>query len=119
MNRKFEAFRAGYGRALAWSLAHRGPVAGAFAAFVVVSAGLLPLLGQDFFPSVDAGQIKLHVRAAPGMRLEETEKLFGRIEVALREVIPAGEIETLLDNIGTPISGINLSLSDGSLISSA
>ena len=119
VNRHFEALRASYGRALAWSLEHRAGVVTAFVAFVIVSGGLLPLLGQDFFPAVDAGQIKLHVRAAPGTRLEETEKLFGRVEETLRDVIPAGEIETLLDNIGTPISGINLSLSDGSLISSA
>jgi multidrug efflux pump subunit AcrB len=80
---------------------------------------LVPALGRDFFPSADAGQMKLHVRGPAGTRLEESEQIFGRVESAIRQVIPPDEIETLLDNIGIPNSGINLSLSDGSLVSSA
>src|SRR5262249_31300849 len=71
------------------------------------------------FPNVDAGLIKLHVRGAPGTRLEETEKRFAAIETTIKGVIPPSEIETLIDNIGIPASGINLSLSEGALISPA
>jgi multidrug efflux pump subunit AcrB len=119
VNRRFERLRARYGGALAWALDHRTPVAAAFLGFAVLSVGLAPLLGSDFFPTVDAGQIKLHVRGAPGTRIEETEKLFGRVEELIHRVIPAGEIDTVIDNMGVPYSGINLALSDGSLISSA
>ena len=71
----------------------------------------LPGLGQDFFPSVDAGQIKLHIRAPTGMRIEETAALCDRVEAAIRDVIPASEIATIVDNIGVPYSGINLTYS--------
>jgi multidrug efflux pump subunit AcrB len=80
---------------------------------------LLPLIGTDFFPEVDAGQIRLHVRAPAGTRLEETRKLYARVEEVIRTVIPPEEIVTVLDNIGIPNSTINLSLSDGSLIGPA
>ena len=71
----------------------------------------LPGLGQDFFPAVDAGQIKLHLRAARGMRIEETAALCDRVEATIRDVIPADEIDTIVDNIGLPYSGINLAYS--------
>src|SRR5262249_34796751 len=74
---------------------------------------------RDFFPSVDSGLIKLHVRGAPGTRLEQTEKRVAEIERAIRRVIPPQEIETMLDVLGTPYSAINLSLSEGALISPA
>jgi multidrug efflux pump subunit AcrB len=77
------------------------------------------LIGKDFFPSVDAGQIRLHVRAAPGTRIEQTERIYAEVEKVIEGDIPHSEIDTLLDNIGIPNSGINLSLSDGSLMSSA
>src|SRR5262249_1144976 len=118
-NRGFDRLRAFYGSWLGWALAHRPWVVGGFAAFVLASSALFPLVGRDFFPSVDAGLIKLHVRGAPGTRIEETERRFVQIEDTIRTIIPPGEIETLLDNIGTPVSGINLSLSEGALISSA
>src|SRR3569623_315206 len=92
---------------------------GTFAAFVVVSLALTPLLGKDFFPTVDAGLIKLHVRGVPGTRIEETEKRIAKLERSLRQVIPASEVDTMLDIIGTPYSGINLSLSEGALVSPA
>ena len=117
--RVFRRLRGGYGRWLAWALAHRVAVAGGFLLFVAGSLALLPLVGRDFFPSVDAGLIKLHVRGAPGTRLEETERNIGQISDTIRTVIPPAEIETMLDNLGIPASGINLSLSEGALISAA
>ncbi len=118
-NRGFERLRGFYGRWLAFALEHRPWVIGAFALFVLASIALFPLVGRDFFPSVDAGLIKLHVRAAPGTRIEETERRFSEIDDTIRQVIPSKEIDTLIDNIGTPVSGLNLSLSEGALISSA
>ncbi len=118
-DRGFHALRTGYGRWLAWALERRGFVIGVFTLFIVGSLAMQPLLGRDFFPSVDAGLIKLHVRGMPGTRLEVTEQRIAAIERTIRDVIPAGEIETMLDVLGTPYSGINLSLSEGALVSSA
>jgi multidrug efflux pump subunit AcrB len=118
--RGFERLRMAYGAWLAWALAHRGVVIAGFSAFVAVSvAAVGPQLGRDFFPSVDAGLIKLHVRGVPGTRIEETEHEFAKIEDTIRSVIPPTQIETLLDNIGIPYSGLNLSLSEGASISPA
>jgi multidrug efflux pump subunit AcrB len=80
---------------------------------------LLIPIGTDFFPTVDAGQMRLHVRAPAGTRLEQTQQYFGDVEDEIRKLIPRSEMETLLDNIGIPNSSINLSLSDGSLMSPA
>ena len=119
-NRRFDRLRDGYGRWLAFALAHRALTITLFSAFVIASVVvLIPQIGQDFFPTVDAGLIKLHVRGIPGTRLEETERRFGDIENTIRTVIPRREIRTMLDNIGTPVSGLNMSLSEGALISSA
>jgi multidrug efflux pump subunit AcrB len=117
--RGFEALRSWYGSYLALALRHRPLTVTAFAAFVAASLALFPLVGRDFFPDVDAGLIKLHVRGVPGTRIEETERHIGDIQRTIREVIPAREIDAQLDNIGVPYSGINLSLSEGALISSA
>lgn len=117
--RGFTRLRDVYGGYLALCLRHRAATVGVFAVFVAASLALFPLIGRDFFPSVDAGLIKLHVRGVPGTRIEETEKDFARIQSTIREVIPKAEIETMLDNIGVPYSGINLSLSEGALISAA
>jgi multidrug efflux pump subunit AcrB len=118
-DRAFDRLRTGYGEVLAWTLHHRGLFIATFAAFVALSLALFPLIGQDFFPSVDAGLIKLHVRGVPGTRIEETEKRILAIDDTIRSIIPKEEIDTLIDNIGMPYSGINLSLSEGALISSA
>ncbi|MFT3694921.1 MAG: efflux RND transporter permease subunit [Kofleriaceae bacterium] len=118
-NRAFGRLRTRYGRLLAFFLAHRGFLVGTFAVFVVCSLALTPLLGRDFFPSVDAGLIKLHVRGAPGTRIEETEKRIQDIERTIRKIIPPSETDTVLDIIGTPYSGINMSLSEGALVSPA
>ncbi|MFO0551116.1 MAG: efflux RND transporter permease subunit [Polyangiaceae bacterium] len=118
-NRGFERLRSGYGALLAWALAHRGVSVACFAIYVAGSVALAPLVGRDFFPSVDAGLIKLHVRGAPGTRIEETERSVADIEETIKDVIPEREIDTMLDNLGTPSSGINLSLSEGALVSQA
>jgi len=117
--RMFGRLRTGYGRGLAWALHHRAFVVVGFMTFFAGSMMMLTLLGRDFFPSVDAGLIKLHVRGAPGTRLEESEQRIAAIERTIRGVIPGTEIETMLDVMGTPYSGINLSLSEGALISPA
>ncbi|MEP7052475.1 MAG: efflux RND transporter permease subunit [Pseudomonadota bacterium] len=117
-DRSFVRLRTGYGGWLAWTLEHRALFATVFLAFVVSSVLLLlPLLGRDFFPTVDAGLIKLHVRSAPGLRIEETERRFAAIEKTIKTVIPKHEIATMLDTMGVPNSGLNLSLSEGALIS--
>jgi len=118
-DRQFERLRTGYGRWLAWTLQHRAFVATSFLAFVAASLMLVPMLGRDFFPSVDAGLIKLHVRGSPGTRIEETEKRIANIERTIRGVIPNAQIDSMIDIIGSPYSSINLSLSEGALISSA
>ena len=114
----FARARDGYRTLLARALAARGGFALPFLAAMAVTAVLafpfgryLPGLGQDFFPSVDAGQIKLHLRAPTGIRIDETAALCDRVEATIREVIPAHEITTIVDNIGVPYSGINLSYS--------
>jgi multidrug efflux pump subunit AcrB len=117
--RGFDRLRMFYGGWLAWALERRALVVCGFAAFTIASLALFPLVGEDFFPSVDAGLIKLHVRGVPGTRIEETERRFAQIEDSIRKVIPASETQTLLDNIGIPYSGINLSLSEGALVSPA
>ncbi len=81
-----------------------------------LSLSLFPMVGRDFFPSVDAGLVKLHVRGPPGTRIEETERRLAGIEATIRDVIPPSEIETMIDILGTPYSGLNLSLSEGALI---
>jgi multidrug efflux pump subunit AcrB len=119
-NVHFERLRRAYGGYLDWALDHRKIVAGGFGLFVALTTlALVPNLGRDFFPQVDAGQIRFHVRAQPGTRIESTETLFARVEDEVRSIIPKEELETLIDNIGMPISGINLTLGDPSMISSA
>src|SRR5215468_4718662 len=117
--RGFSALRDRYGRGLAWALQHRGFVVGGFAIVIAGSLLLITLVGRDFFPTVDAGLIKLHVRDVPGTRLEESEKRIAAIEHTIRGVIPPDEIETMIDVLGTPYSGINLSLSEGAAVSPA
>jgi multidrug efflux pump subunit AcrB len=117
--RGFASLRTIYGGCLACAIAHRAFVVVAFVAFAAGSVALFPLVGRDFFPTVDAGLIKLHVRGLPATRIEETERKFAEIEDTVRSVVPPSQIDTLLDNIGIPYSGINLSLSEGALISPA
>jgi len=114
--RKFEDFRRGYEQLLETTLEHRGVFAICFLAFCLLSLGLYNFLGQDFFPQVDAGLLRLHVRARPGLRVEETARLCDEIEGELRQEIPADELQTILDNIGLPNSGINQSYSSSGTI---
>ena len=100
--RQFERARAAYVGLLRWNLEHRGPVFGAFALAVLSGLVVLPWVGRDFFPTVDTGQFRLHVRAPAGTRIEQTEVLFSEVEAAIRELIPQREVELMLDNIGLP-----------------
>jgi multidrug efflux pump subunit AcrB len=111
-DRKFERFRDGYQRLLEWVLAHRAVTAGAFMAFALSSMGLLAVIGENFFPYVDAGQMRMHVRCPTGTRIEEAAAIFSSIESEIRKIIPAEELDSILDNIGLPNSGINLAFSD-------
>ena len=113
---RFERVRAGYTAALSGLLERRGLFGIAFLAFCLLSCGLYPVLGRDFFPSVDAGQIRLHLRAATGTRIEETARLADEVEAVIRRVVPKEELETVLDNLGVPNSGINLSYSNAGTI---
>jgi len=100
-------------------VAMRGPVLVVIAAvsFVVLSLVIFtPFLGRDFFPYVDAGQFRIHVRAPSGTRIEETERGFARVEDVIRKVIPPDELNLVLDNIGLPISGINMVYSDSATV---
>jgi CzcA family heavy metal efflux pump len=117
--RKFEDFRRGYEGLLETTLEHRGMFVTLFLAFCVLSLVLVRYLGEDFFPQVDAGLLKLHVRAHPGLRVEETARLCDQIEGVLREEIPKRELQTVLDNIGLPNSGINQSYSSNGTIGSS
>jgi len=115
---RFERMRNGYRRLLGSALAHRKLVAICFGFICAVCAALIPFIGTDFFPQVDAGQIRLHVRAPAGTRVEETEMYFRRVEDTIRQVVPPGEISDILDNIGLPYSGYNIALSDTATIGS-
>ena len=114
--RGFDRFREGYRILLGAILHHRTPFAVIFLLFCVGSMLLVPQLGQDFFPSVDAGQFRLHLRARSGTRIEETAKLVDQVEAAIRREIPAEEFRGMLDNIGIPASSINLTYNDSGLI---
>jgi CzcA family heavy metal efflux pump len=114
--RKFEDFRRGYEQLLETTIEHRGVFVLCFLAFCLLSLGLYSFLGEDFFPQVDAGLLRLHVRARPGLRVEESARLIDQVEAALREEIPHGELQTILDNIGLPNSGINQSYSSNGTI---
>jgi CzcA family heavy metal efflux pump len=116
-DQKFEHVRRAYTLVLSAQLARRKSFALLFLAFCLLSCLLYPVLGRDFFPSVDSGQIRLHMRAATGTRIEETARLADEVESAIREMIPAGQIDTILDNVGVPNSGINLSYSNAGTIS--
>jgi multidrug efflux pump subunit AcrB len=111
-DRKFENFREGYRRLLERVLAHRAVTGGAFMAFALASIGLVAIVGQNFFPYVDAGQMRLHVRPPTGTRIEEAAAIFSSIDREIRRAIPAEEVDSILDNIGLPNSGINLAFSD-------
>jgi multidrug efflux pump subunit AcrB len=107
----FETLRHFYLRVLTLCVDHARVFLLLFLAVTLLSLALTPELGQDFFPSVDAGQFKIHVRAHTGMRIEETAALCDHIDQTIREQIPADELVTIIDNIGLPYSALNLSYS--------
>jgi multidrug efflux pump subunit AcrB len=114
---RFEKLRHGYRNLLSISIESGAPFAALFLLVMALTAvlafplGPLPGLGQDFFPSVDAGQLKLHLRASTGTRIEQTAILCDRVEKTIRDIIPAKQITTIVDNLGLPYSGINLAYS--------
>jgi multidrug efflux pump subunit AcrB len=116
----FENFRHAYLRLLTLCVDHAVIFLILFMAFALGSIGLLaPWLGQDFFPSVDSGQFKIHVRASTGTRIEETAALCDHIDSTIRRQIPAKEVVSIMDNIGLPYSGLNLSYSTSAPIGPA
>jgi len=115
--RKFEALRQSYYALLSRVLQHARLFILCFLAFVCISLLLFfPWLGSDFFPNVDAGQIKLHIRTPTGTRVEETARSVDQIDTVIRRIIPPQELDSIVDNIGLPISGINLSYSNSATI---
>jgi len=115
-DRRFERVRRAYTLVLSAVLSKRAGFIGLFLGFCLLSCLLYPALGRDFFPTVDAGQIRLHLRAPTGTRIEETARLTDRVEAAIRELVPPDQLETILDNLGVPNSGINLSYSNAGTI---
>ena len=114
----FEAIRATYRGMLELAMGHRAVFVVGFLALVGASFLLTPYLGRNFFPSVDTGQILMHVRLRVGTRVEESAKQFADIQDAIRSVIPREELATLVDNVGMPISGINLAYNNTGVIGS-
>jgi multidrug efflux pump subunit AcrB len=115
---RFERFRVGYRNLLEMALGRRATFSIGFVAVVAVSFLLIPFLGRNFFPAVDAGQILIHARTQVGTRVEESANQYADVQKAIRTIIPAGEIETLTDNIGMPISGINMTYNNTGVIGS-
>ena len=116
--RGFLALRRGYSAMLAGTLSYRGLFLPGFLLACLSAFLLAPWLGQDFFPTVDAGQLKLHVRAPTGTRLEETARLCDLVEASVRRAIPSRDLQGILDNIGLPFSPINLTYSNSGPIGS-
>lgn len=112
----FARFRHGYGDLLTLAMGHRRAFVAGFLGVVALSFALVPYLGRNFFPSVDAGQILMHVRTQVGTRIEETANQLAEVQKAIRKIIPPDQIETLTDNIGMPISGINLTYNNTGVI---
>jgi multidrug efflux pump subunit AcrB len=116
-DRWFERRRENYKSALEWTLYNRGLTVAIFGLFIVLSLPLAFLIGNDFFPYVDSGQMRLHVYPPQGMRPEDAEQYFAGIEREIRHLIPVEEVKLILDNIGLPNGGINLAFSDSAVTS--
>jgi len=115
---RFEHFRGGYKNVLSSAITRRSLFLPVFAAAVLASFALVPFIGSNFFPSVDSGQVLMHVRVPVGTRVEETAVRFAAIDKAIRHVIPSAEIETMVDNIGLPSSSINLTYNNTGVMGS-
>ena len=113
----FERRRDSYHKLLQRTLESRGLTIGVFGLFVLLSLPLVFLIGEDFFPYVDSGQMRLHIYPPEGMRPEDSEQYFASVEREIRRVVPAEETQLLLDNIGLPNGGINLAFGDSAVIS--
>jgi multidrug efflux pump subunit AcrB len=111
-NARFEKIRSGYSIILSELLVRRRLFAGAFLGFCVLSCCLVFILGRDFFPSVDGGQIRLHMRLPTGTRIEETARVADEVESAIRTIVPPADLGTVLDNLGVAVSGINKTYSN-------
>ena len=114
-NALFERLRTRYHNALNWSLSHATFSLTCFGIFIALSCLLIPYIGEDFFPQIDAGTFRLHVRAPAGTRLEQTEQIFMQVDQTIRDTIPASELGMVLDDIGIPNGAFNLAFGDGSL----
>jgi multidrug efflux pump subunit AcrB len=113
---QFERLRSAYMELLRLALQHRFWFAGGFLCTALLSLGLAPFLGQDFFPSVDSGAIKIHIRAPTGTRIEETTLLTDQVEKKIRSIIPPDRLASVVNNIGLPNSGINISYGNSGTI---
>lgn len=116
---RFERLRHGYQQVLSTILYHRAVFITVFLGMAFASLLLLPFLGRNFFPEVDAGQIKLHIRGPTGLRVEDTAGLVDRVEAALRDFIPGNQIASVVDNVGLPVSSINLTYGNSGTIGSS
>ena len=114
--RGFMSLREGHRNTLAWMVDRPVPTVVFFVILIGASLTLFPRLGMDFFPQIDAGQMRLHVRAPPGTRLEQTQAYFAQVETAIRDIVGNDQIDVILDNIGLPYSGINIALSDSATV---
>ena len=112
----FRRFREGYRNTLSWAMSEARTTVLVFLGVIVLSLSLFPFLGRDFFPQVDAGEMRLHVRAPPGTRIETTQQSFAQVEAAIRTLVGSERIDVILDNIGLPYSGINIALSDSATV---
>jgi multidrug efflux pump subunit AcrB len=112
----FERVRLVYRDLLSMALRRRAVFVTAFLAVVIASFALTPFLGRDFFPTVDAGQILMHARVRVGTRIEQSAQQFANIEKAIRQIVPSDELATLVDNIGVPASGINMTYNNSGTI---
>jgi multidrug efflux pump subunit AcrB len=115
----FNRARDSYHQGLDWALAHRPIVIALFLGFYAASTLLVPMIGSDFFPPLDAGQIRLHVNVPAGTRVEQTAQIYARIEKEIEKIIPHEEIQVMTDNIGLPVSGVNFAFSDSQTIGEA
>jgi multidrug efflux pump subunit AcrB len=114
--RHFEAMRHSYSRLLTEFLNHRFIIPVSMVLLLALGVMMFPLVGRDFFPAIDGGQIQLHVRAPAGTRIEATERIFQQVENKIREIIPESDRELVVDNIGLPARAYNLAFTDGSTI---
>ncbi len=119
IDNNFEALREHYQKLLAAALDRPMLTLFSFLTFYAISLSMLPLIGEDYFPTIDGGALRLHVSAHSGTRVEETERIFKKVEKALRQTIPSNEIESITQNIGLPMSGINYAYSDSQTVSEA